>query len=146
MIPLQTAADYLRETSLAMNGGYRDDCVTHACRIAELLLAEGRSPWIARLRDITVEGADVIHGPLIPQRFRNVAWTTHYIACCGLEAYDPITPGPVALDEYAQLVFGRPIPIETHLDATETERLLRSGEIRRTFRPAIARSVITERQ
>lgn len=142
MIPLQTAADYLRETSLAMNGGYRDDCVTHALRITELLLAEGRSPWIACLRDVTIDGDQVMHWPLIPKRFTGralVVWTTHYVACCERDTFDPVAGVPVDLDEYALVVFGRSIPIETHLDAADTERLLRSGEIRRTFRPSTAR-------
>ena len=46
-----TASDYLCEISSLLDGGYPGDCVTHSCRLAELLLAERKNPWIGRVRD-----------------------------------------------------------------------------------------------
>jgi hypothetical protein len=129
-----TAAEYLHETSLAMRDGYLADCVVLACRLAELLLAEGRSPWIGRIREVVKSADRVYHGPLIPRRFPNLTWTTHYICCCDGEVYDPIATIPIASDSYVVLMFGRPLAIETHLDPAATSRLVKSGEIRNSFR------------
>jgi hypothetical protein len=134
-----SAADYLRELSDSMSDAYPGDCVTHACRIAELLLAEGRSPWIARVRDVQMLGERVFHGPLLPARFSGrattIVWTTHYVACSGREAYDPLVGAPIDIDTYSDAAFGKELAVETHLDSDATARLLASGEIRRHFRP-----------
>jgi hypothetical protein len=106
------------------------DCVTEACRIAEQLLAEGRAPWIGRLRDVHPYGDTTFHAPLIPRRYPHFTWTTHYVACCGREVYDPLAGGPLDVDLYAATVFGRELPVERFLGEEETERLLRTGGIR----------------
>ena len=118
-----------------MKDGYLADCVTHACRLAELLLDEGRSPWIGRIREVVDMGDCVYHGPLIPRRFPTKTWTTHYVCCCDGEVYDPIVGQPLELDAFCSLVFGRELSIETHFDANETANLAKSGEIRLRFRP-----------
>ena len=131
-----TAADYLRELSLAMQERYAGDCVVHACRIAELLLAEQRAPWIGRIRHIEQRGDSEFRGYLFPRRYAGtgaMAWTTHYVACAGREVYDPLAGKPVDVDAYAEAVFGKPLPVVTHLDAAETERLLINGELRTTI-------------
>jgi len=133
-----TAADYIRDASLAMEKRYEGDCATHACRVAALLLREGRAPWIARLRDIEMRGSERFHGPLVAQRYLGrggTTWTTHYVAGAGRELYDPIVGAPIDVDQYAVAVFGREIPIATFLDAEATARLIAAGEIRRAFRP-----------
>lgn len=130
---MQSAAEYLRELSLAIDDGYPDDCVTHACRIAELLQADGLAPWIGRIRDVSTIGDAVFHGPLVAERFRGketLAWTTHYVACSGREVYDPLAGVPLDFDAYSRVVFGRPLTVEQHLDSDETARLLASGELR----------------
>lgn len=126
-----------------MDEAYLEDCVAHTCRIAELLRAEGRAPWIGRLRHRTSDGDRVMHWPLIPTRYsgrRGPAWTTHYVACAGRLVYDPILGEPVDADAYAPAVFGKQLEIETHLDPETTERLLGSGGIRETFRTSSARN------
>jgi len=117
-----------------MESGYRDDCVTHACRLAELLLDEGRSPWIGRIREVIHRGDTVFHGPLIPKRFPALTWNTHYVYCCDGEVYDPLANAALPSDEYARTVFGRHIEIEMHLDAAATRRLVDRGELRISFR------------
>ena len=134
---VMTAAEHLRALSAAMADRYVDDCVAHAAAIAALLLAEGRSPWIGRVRDTRVMGELTFHGPLIPRRFvgRNApAWTTHYIACSGAEVYDPLVGEPTAIDGYTELVFGRALDVETHLDVDVTAELLRDGTLRQHCR------------
>jgi len=128
-----TAAGYVRELSFAMEERYSGDCVAHACSIAALLLAERRAPWIGRIRHIEPRGDSTFHFPLIPTRYagmRGPAWTTHYIACSGREVYDPLAGEPVDVEAYAAAVFGKSLPVETHLDSAETERLLISGELK----------------
>src|SRR3954451_19082705 len=92
-----TAAEYLRELSLAMQERYAEDCVAHACRIAELLLAERRAPWIGRIRQAEMRGNTEFRGYLLPLRYAGtgtLAWTTHYVACAGREAFDPLAGVP----------------------------------------------------
>lgn len=128
--------DYLLEYS-ALDQGYSGDCVTHACRLAELLFAEGQSPWIGRLRDVSRTAAGVFHGPLTPRGLvgRNArTWTTHYVACVGDSVYDPLAGMPIALAEYSSSVFGREIPIETFLDAEATAQLCRLDTLHAAFR------------
>ncbi|HKO57385.1 MAG TPA: hypothetical protein VJ276_16035 [Thermoanaerobaculia bacterium] len=117
------------------------DCVSTACDLAARLLAEGRSPWIGRLRDVRLFGDSTFHAPLIPRRFPHLAWTTHYVACADGLAYDPLAEAPLAVAEYAVSVFGRDIPVERFLSVEETERLLRAGgDIPQAFRHRIAGS------
>ena len=132
---MTAALHYLRSTSEAMTAGYSADCVTHACAVADLLLAEGASPWIGRLRHVTDRDGQPFHEPLIPTRFRMLTWNTHYVCCLEDEVYDPIVGEPVAIDRYAAIVFGRHIPIQEHLTPEATAELLRSGGLRKAFHP-----------
>lgn len=121
-----------------MHDRYPGDCVTHACRLVELLLAEGRAPWIGRLRHWTTLHGAPFRLPLIPVRFAAAreapAWSTHYVACAGSEVYDPLLDGPVAVEPYTEMVFGKSVAIEELLDAEATARLARNGELRRAMR------------
>jgi hypothetical protein len=131
-----TACDYLRQISSALDGGYPADCVTHACRLAGLLYAEGKKPWVARLRDVRQSVSGVFHGPLTPLRLagrRGPTWTTHYVTCEGDLVYDPLTGTPVAMAEYPVLAFGRTIPMERFLDEAATAELCRRKELRSAF-------------
>jgi hypothetical protein len=129
-----TAAGYVRELSFAMQERYSGDCVAHATRIAALLLAERRAPWIGRIRHVEPHGDSTFHFPLIPTRYAGMggpAWTTHYIACSGREVYDPLAGEPVDVETYAATVFGESLTVQVHLDSAETERLVISGELRK---------------
>jgi len=116
-----------------MTGGYTGDCVAHACTLAELLLAEGRSPWIGELRGrvVQAEGA-VLYEPLVAAKR---AWNAHFVCCCDGEVYEPIAGEPVPLGEYATRVFGWEVPLTERFSPEETARLVREGELRRAFGP-----------
>jgi hypothetical protein len=132
----RTAADYLGEISAQLDDGYPDDCVKHACMLAEVLFAEGKKPWIARMRDVRQTASGVFHGPLTPTRLagrKGPTWTTHYVACEGDVVYDPLVGKPVAIAEYAVLAFGRDIPTERFLDEAATVELCRRNELRAAF-------------
>jgi hypothetical protein len=132
----RSAVDYLSEISAALDDGYPADCVTHACRLAELLYASGKKPWIARLRDTRHVATGVFHGPLTPIRLagRNgPTWTTHYVACEADNVYDPLIGSPVAIADYATLAFGRDIPLHRFLDEATTAELCRRNELRAAF-------------
>jgi len=140
----RTAISYLIETHDAMRDRYIEHCVAHACAIAELLVTEGRAAWIARLREVVVTNDGEFHAPLIPKRFTGanaLTWNTHYVACADNEAFDPILGEPIAIDAFALAVFGRDVPIETHLDAAETKRLIAAGALRRAFPPHSRRTL-----
>ena len=123
-----SALQYIRQLSAAMEAGYTGDCLAHAYRVAELLLAEARAPWIGRIRHIEQLGAEEFRGYLLPLRYAGhgmAAWTTHYVACAGGEAFDPLVGEPAGIDTFSELVFGKALPVVVHLDEAETERLLR---------------------
>ncbi|MEA2416662.1 MAG: hypothetical protein QOI58_3319 [Thermoanaerobaculia bacterium] len=131
------AVDYLHEISAALDHGYPADCVTHACRLTELLLLEGKKPWIARLRDVREVASGVFHGPLTPIRLagrKGPTWTTHYVACEGDLVYDPLTEAPIAIDGYSVAAFGREIPLERFLDEATTAELSGGNELRAALR------------
>lgn len=139
------AAEYIRETSAKIAERYIDDCVVHACRTAELLHAERRSPWIGRLREIIEKDGQAFHGFLIPLRYAGkgaLAWNVHYVACAGSQAYDPLAGEPVDVERYASEVFGRELVVLAHFDVAETARLLRRGELLRALRavPAVRKT------
>jgi len=118
-----------------MTGGYADDCAMHAVRIARLLIEGGVAAWIGKL----VRQSGDVRLPLIPRRFPDHTWTTHYVACAGSRAYDPIAGAPIAIDVYAREVFGVDVTVETHLDAETTAQRIANGEIRRSFGRAVYR-------
>jgi hypothetical protein len=120
-----------------MESGYTFDCVTHACALAQRLFDDGRRPWIGRVRDVVETPAGPVHGPLIPQRFTGEAartWNTHYVCCAGGDVYDPIAGIPLPVERYAEVVFGRPLPVVEHWPADATAELLQRGELRQSFR------------
>lgn len=118
----------LRELSESMRDDYVADCVTHARALAEVLLAEGASPWIGRLRVIEQRPVGTFHVPLTPKRFPRRTWNTHYVCCLGDEVYDPIAGVPLPIDSYAMTVFGFEIVVERHLGPEETAARLREGK------------------
>src|SRR5882724_1923210 len=130
------ALDYLEEISSSLDRGYPGTCVTHACRLAELLLADGKHPWIARLRDVQETALGIFHGPLRPMRLAGPScptWTTHYVACEGDHVYDPLASEPMPLARFAVSVFGRELPVECFLDAATTAERCRRDELRAAF-------------
>lgn len=123
----------MRAIGAALDDGYPEHCVAHACRLVELLIADGEEPWIVRLRDRRETEHGVLHGPLIPHSLRGEharTWTTHYAACAGSLVFDPLAVEPTPLDDYAQRVFGRELALETFLDVQRTAELFAAGKLR----------------
>ena len=133
----EPASEYVRRIAALLVDGYPGDCALHAARLAELLIAGGERPWIARLRDRQQTEHGVFHGPLIPRSLRGrhaQTWTTHYVVCVNDVAYDPLASEAVPLHEYAERVFGREIPIETFIDEIRVAQLFASGDLLATVR------------
>lgn len=112
----QPAADvmaYMAEQSALVRAGGFWNCLAAARHLSALLLAEGRSPWIARLRKSVRAGESVFHGPLIPFGAGiKATWTTHYVCCCDGAAYDPVAGRAHPLETYTSEVFGEDISLE----------------------------------
>lgn len=109
-----TANDYLASIHEAIRDRYEGDCLAYAKRIAELLRAEGRAPWIGRIRDVRPIGDQTFHAPLIAVRYLgrgSQAWSTHYVCCCDGLAFDPIVGEPIAIESYTTTVFGRELEV-----------------------------------
>ena len=124
---------YLQERSAQLEHELPGDCLDEAIRIAELLLAEGKRPWIGRIRDRSGD----FSGVLYPWRFegRNApSYTTHYVCCEGELAYDPIAGEPVHVGEIAERVFRRNLPVERVLDVGEVAA---NGDVRASIRRAV---------
>lgn len=97
------------------------DCLKEARAVAARLRAEGKSPWIGRLRKIERIGEERFHHPLIPRVPGVPAFNTHYVCCCDGFAYDPLLGGKAEpLESYAQTLFGLDVEITPVADpATE---------------------------
>lgn len=108
-----------RQHALVRSGGYWN-CLVAARNLSALLLAQGRHPWIARLRKRYDTEGQVFHAPLIP-RVRGIAatWTTHYVTCCDGMAYDPVASEAIRLERYSVEVFGEPLPLEVFVPSEE---------------------------
>jgi len=103
------------------------NCLTAAEALATLLLEEGRSPWIGRLRKTEIRGDDVFHAPLIPLISRaGRAWTTHYVCVERGTVYDPVASRPLPLRHYSRSVFGEDIPLETFVAPADVAARLAS--------------------
>ncbi|MGZ4779181.1 MAG: hypothetical protein ACXV5L_08290 [Thermoanaerobaculia bacterium] len=112
---MNRSEEYLRELYGAMADRYSGDCLKHARTIRDLLVAEGRNAWIARLRKTEKFGDATFHAPLIPLRYRGrggPTWTTHYVCCFDGKAYDPLLGAPVPIAGYSMAVFGEEFEVE----------------------------------
>jgi hypothetical protein len=130
--------NYLRERSAQLEHELPGDCLDEASKIAELLIAEGKHPWIGRIRDQRGDFA----GPLYAWRFegRNApAWTTHYVCCADDLAYDPLAGEAVPVHELAERVFGRSLPVERVFDVPL------EGDVRTSIRRGVCVSSSTPR-
>ena len=87
------------------------DCLEEAREIAARMRAEGKSPWIGRLRHIEERENGRFHHPLIPRGSKLPAFTTHYVCCCDGLAYDPLLDAPEPLETYSRRLFGAEIEI-----------------------------------
>ena len=120
-----SAIAYLEEQSILVRSASYWNCLTAARELAALLLAEGRTPWIARLRKTEAIEDQVLHAPLIPRVLGVTAtWTTHYVCCCEEVAYDPIAGRMIQLEAYSLEVFGEQISMEVFVPAGEVEAYL----------------------
>lgn len=106
---------YLKERSAQFEHELPGDCVDEAIRVAELLIAEGKRPWIGRIRDRRGDLAGLLYAWRFAGR-QAFGWTTHYVCCADGLAYDPLAGEPVPVDEFAEWVFQRKLEIERVLD------------------------------
>src|SRR6185436_11155696 len=105
------------------------NCLAAVETLAALLIEEGRSPWIGRLRKSEARGDSVFHAPLMPLRFHGaITWTTHYVCVERGTVYDPAAARPLPLSSYSQEVFGEEIPIETFVAPEDLERYLKASK------------------
>src|SRR6267378_1318798 len=104
---LSCAGAYFQEQVALVRSGDYWNCLAAARTLSALLFAEGRRPWIARLRKTEVMGPRTFHAPLIPQRLGLArTWTTHYVCCCDSVAYDPVLGKPIEVEMYSMEIFG----------------------------------------
>jgi hypothetical protein len=132
------ALQYLRDVASRMSAGYPEDCVAHACRLAEQLLRAGECPWIGSIRDVSLVRGDQFHQPLNPVRFSGrdhvPTWNVHYVCCLGDTAYDPLVGEPIAIDAFAMHVFGRELTIREAVSAEKVRELGSESALRAHIR------------
>lgn len=103
------------------------NCLAAVETLAGLLLEEGRSPWIGRLRKSEVRDDAVFHAPLMPLRFNGaITWTTHYVCVERGIVYDPVALRPLPLLRYSRAVFGEEIQIEAFVAEGDVEKYLKT--------------------
>jgi len=123
---------YFRSQAAAIDARGFWNCLAAVETLAGLLIEDGRSPWIGRLRKSEARGDSVFHAPLMPLRFHGaITWTTHYVCVERGIVYDPVALRPLPLGRYSQAVFGEEIPIETFVAERDVEIYLRSKLSRR---------------
>jgi hypothetical protein len=116
-----------REQVAVIDSGVFWNCLAAAETLAALLLSEGRSPWIGRLRKTEARGDTLFHGPLIAVGSSQLmAWTTHYVCVDRGIVYDPVGSRPMPLRRYSKTVFGEDVPIETFVAQEEMGKYLAS--------------------
>ncbi len=129
MTPAHT---YLRDVSAQMDASYIDNCVIHACNVAKLLRDAGEAPWIGCIRETVMMGDARVHQALIPLRFagrKGPAWTAHYVCCSGTLAYDPLVGEPIAIEELAKTIFGRPLPVTRAISEPDLSEMANRGAL-----------------
>jgi hypothetical protein len=139
-----TAEEHLAGASAAMEQHYQGDCVAHCSAVAKVLHAEGRRPWIGRVRQTIIEDGRSLHTALTPLRYLGrgaPTWTTHYVCGAGSQIFDPLAEAPLATDRFAESVFGRPITIETILDPDTTATAIARGQLENALRTFIQREL-----
>lgn len=126
IVPMDT---YLRDLSARLADRYEGDCVGHAEAVARWLAEAGERPWIGSIRDVQ----DGVHAPLIPLRYAGrggPAWNVHYVACAGMDAYDPLVGEAVPAALLAETIVGRPLEVVKAVNESELARLLAEGGFR----------------
>ncbi|HTZ41611.1 MAG TPA: hypothetical protein VMC07_00165 [Candidatus Omnitrophota bacterium] len=85
---------------------YRDLCFTLAILVGKKLLLEDKLPHIEQ-----IVMSDARTRPLIPVRYNNVRWSTHYVCICNQSAWDPTLGKPEPVSSYAQKLLGEYLPL-----------------------------------
>jgi hypothetical protein len=117
--------EYLQSQHRLLTSGDYWNCLTATKVIARYLLAEGRRPWIARLRKTELRSDGVFHARLTPQGLLPLrTWTTHYVCCCDDVAYEPVAGRTVPLESYSADVFGQEIPLEVFVSVADLAEYL----------------------
>ena len=120
---------YFRAQVAAVQARGYWNCLNAAETLAALLLEDGGSPWIGRLRKSETRGDTVFHAPLIPLRSHGGrAWTTHYVCVERSIVYDPAGLRPYPIHRYGESVFGEELPIEPFVTQTDVEEYLRTHD------------------
>lgn len=118
--PLQA---YFAEKHRLLADVYQGNCLTVAREIAQLLLAEGRKPYIGLMVRKKMVGDSKFYGPLIPKRYRGrTTWTKHYVCCCDGQVFDPILGKPTEIESYPLRMFGLDIQLQTFIPNEIIER------------------------
>jgi len=124
----------LEEQSALVRSGDYWNCLKAARELAALLLAEGRRPWIARLRKTEVAGEQTFHAPLIPRVPGVTAtWTTHYVCCCDDLAYDPVAGRLIRLEAYSREIFGEHLSTEVFVSTDKLPAYLATDLVPEDF-------------
>jgi hypothetical protein len=127
---LSSSRAYFEEQCARVRSGDYWNCLVAARELSALLLAEGRSPWIARLRKTEIVGGESFHHPLIPRGLGvSATWTTHYVCCCDGMSYDPVAGKPIPFEAYSLEVFGEQIPREVFVPARELPAYLSGNRL-----------------
>lgn len=109
---METIPDYLARKHRTLINDYKgsdsqhsESCGSIAIEIAQRLLAEGKMPYIARIRGKVLDGIGNREG-LVPRIYEGrVEWGAHQLACANNTAYDPMLGKSVSIDDYCSIAF-----------------------------------------
>jgi hypothetical protein len=87
------------------DGKYSESCGCIAVNIARKLFAEGKNPFILRIRGELIDSIN--RKTITPKTFNGrISWGAHQVCCEGGLAYDPmVSPESIDLDNYCKIAF-----------------------------------------
>lgn len=101
-----------------VHGEYSESCTLIASDVADLLLKEGKHPYIMRIRGKHTAESDA---RLIPSPFEGrIEWGAHIVCVCECLVYDPIVLEPMPVEEYMNQVFNGEGELETAVAEDKT--------------------------
>jgi len=128
----KTVLDYLEDKHKSIVNDYRtpDNKFSESCglitvEIVELLLREGKKPYIMKVHEDEHRNGFIHSKRLAPKIYEGrIHWGAHQVCCCDGMAYDPILGKPISIKEYTKAVFDEDIKMEVLIPQEKIEEFI----------------------
>lgn len=125
---MENKHETLKNNYRTPDGQYIEHSTLIACDIADILLKEGKKPYIMSVGQQIKEGSFITNKKLIPKAFGSeVIFFAYHVCCCDEMAFDPILEKPVEIDKYSETVFGEEIHMEVLIPQAKIKEFVSRG-------------------